>query len=164
MLKGMIFNILQGSLAEAVVLDICAGSGALGIEALSRGATRATFMEEDRRALTALEKNLQDCKLLAVSEVLAGDALRRLASWQPKQKVSLVFCDPPYHSDLYEPILTRLGSVGWLTPEAIIVVEHHKDTDISGVYGQLRSYRRVSYSRTAVTFLQIGLSSSRGES
>ena len=154
MLKGMVFNILQQYLDDAQVLDICAGCGALGIEALSRGASFATFVESDRRALEVLEKNRERCGLSQRSAVLAGDALRRLSLWYPAQNIDLVFCDPPYLSDLYEPLLSLLGSADWMKDDTIVVLEHHRDLHFEGSYGRITPYRRTTYSHSSVTFLR----------
>jgi 16S rRNA (guanine966-N2)-methyltransferase len=113
-----VFNIL-GSVEDGSVLDLYAGSGAMGLEALSRGAARAVFVERDADAVRAIERNLDKLKLRAT--VLRQDAVATLAA--ETRKYDLVFVDPPY--DMYpdlEPKLARyLPSV--LSDDAVVVVE-----------------------------------------
>ncbi len=104
-------------LEGARVLDVFAGTGALGLEALSRGAAHATFMEQDRAALNALHANIAACG--AHATVLPGDARR-----PPKgEGCTLVFLDPPYGQDLLRPTLAALEAAGWLAAEALLLAE-----------------------------------------
>jgi len=151
MLKGMIFNVIRPHVEEAKVLDICCGCGTLGVEALSQGASHVTFIEEDRKALIALEKNLLQCRMTDRSTVLPGDAERRLHRWFPGHDIDLVFFDPPYKSNLYDPIMHILGTVPWLADSVVIVAEHLRSHDLPETYGSLHSYRRLVYSTSAVT-------------
>lgn len=102
----------------ATVLDAFAGTGALGLEALSRDAARATFIEKDRAALIALRANIAACKVEA--QVIAGDATKPP---RPIHAATLVFLDPPYGSGLLTPALEALDKAGWIAPGAIICTE-----------------------------------------
>jgi len=102
----------------ATVLDAFAGTGALGLEALSRDAARATFIEKDRTALVALRANIAACKVEA--QVIAGDATKPP---RPIHPATLVFLDPPYGSGLLAPALEALDKAGWIAPGAIICTE-----------------------------------------
>jgi len=102
----------------AVVLDAFAGTGALGLEALSRGAARASFIEKDRAALAALRANLAACG--AEAQVIAGDATKPP---RPMQPATLIFLDPPYGAGLLEPALTALDAAGWFAPGALLCTE-----------------------------------------
>jgi 16S rRNA (guanine966-N2)-methyltransferase len=123
-----LFNILShGGLAaegipfaDAAVLDAFAGTGAFGLEALSRDAAEAVFVENDRDALAALRRNIVALGETARSRVIAGDATR-----PPRATVScaVVFLDPPYKSGLAAPALTALAVAGWLSPDALAVAE-----------------------------------------
>ncbi len=109
----------SGCLAEAAVLDVFAGTGALGLEALSRGAAHAIFMETDRAALAALRVNIAACKAEPRSQVLAIDALK-----SPRGTAcSLVFLDPPYGLGLVPAAITALAKAGWIANGALIVAE-----------------------------------------
>jgi 16S rRNA (guanine966-N2)-methyltransferase len=108
----------------ARVLDAFAGTGALGLEALSRGAAHATFMERDRAALTALGANIAACGAGERVIVLAVDATR-----PPRAEAacSLVFLDPPYGEALVPRALAALRDAGWLAPDALVVAETGTD-------------------------------------
>ena len=106
--------------ADVAVLDAFAGTGAFGLEALSRGAAEAVFVENDRDALVALRRNIAGLGETARSRVMVGDATR-----PPRVTVScaVVFLDPPYKSGLAAPALMAFAATGWLTPDALAVVE-----------------------------------------
>ena len=134
--REALFNILShgdfaaaGSpFAEENVLDAFAGTGAFGIEALSRGAARAAFIETDRAALRALRQNLAALDEEDAADVISGDAIR-----PPRAPFAcaLAFLDPPYRSGLAAPALIALGGMGWLAPRAIAVVEIAADEAFS---------------------------------
>lgn len=103
----------------ARVLDVFAGTGALGLEALSRGAAHATFLETGRTALAALRGNVAACRAEGRCTVLAADAFRP----PPGLACGLVFLDPPYGQGLVSPAIAALRAVGWIAPGALIVAE-----------------------------------------
>lgn len=108
-----------GALPGASVLDVFAGTGAMGLEALSRGAGRACFIENGRPALAALRANIAACKAETVAEVIAADARK-----PPRgQACGLIFLDPPYGQGLVPAALAALGPAGWIAPGALIVAE-----------------------------------------
>ena len=106
---------------ETRVLDACAGSGALGLEALSRGAAHATFLDTDAAALAACRANLRALGIADRATALSADALRPP---RPAAPVAIAFLDPPYFSGLGPQALTALAKAGWLALGAICVVEH----------------------------------------
>ena len=121
--REALFNIIAhgvAPLANARVLDAFAGSGALGIEALSRGAAHATFLDNDPRAVKAIGDNLRTLKETASARVVRGDATRPPPAREP---VDLVFLDPPYRSGQAVPELTALAEAGWLAAGTIATVE-----------------------------------------
>ena len=124
--RQAVFNILAhtyDAIRDAKALDVFAGSGALGLEALSRGAERASFIESDRGAADCIKKNIAACREQARAQLFIADALRppRAASnWAP---CSLVFLDPPYAKGLIPPSLAALQDNGWIAAEALIVAE-----------------------------------------
>src|SRR5712692_9893484 len=126
--REALFNILShGDLAASglpfagrPVLDAFAGTGALGLEALSRGASAAAFIESERDALAALRRNIAALGEADRAHIAAGDATR------PPRAVfacAVAFLDPPYHSGLAAPALGALAAAGWLTPDALVVTE-----------------------------------------
>lgn len=114
-----------GSFEGLAVLDVFAGTGALGLEALSRGAARATFVETDRGALDALRANI--AKLGAEATVLPQ---RAEGLGRANVAHHLAFLDPPYDQGLAGPTLTRLATQGWLAPHAWVSVETGRDMSI----------------------------------
>lgn len=114
---------------EASVLDVFAGTGALGLEALSRGAASACFIENDATALKALRANISTCRADRQVEIVAGDVLqyRPRPIGQKKTKPSLVFLDPPYSEGLVPRAMARLRDVGLIAPQALIVAETARD-------------------------------------
>ncbi len=118
--RETLFNWLQGRVAGARCLDLFAGSGALGLEALSRGAASAVFVERDPAAARSLRTHCEH--LGATAQVDCRDALDWLAQ-QPDQDFDLVFLDPPFHQDLALPCLRALSAAGWLRGQARIYLE-----------------------------------------
>lgn len=113
-----------GSLEGLRVLDLFAGSGALGIEALSRGAARVTFVERDRQALSALQQNLKSLGLEAQGRVVAEDAGRVLDRLAGEERFDVAFLDPPYGAPEAAASLAALGSTGLLADAGVVVLEH----------------------------------------
>jgi 16S rRNA (guanine966-N2)-methyltransferase len=126
--REALFNILShGKLApegvpfaDATVLDAFAGTGALGLEALSRGAATAVFIEQHQEALAILRKNIRALREDARARVLPGDATRPPRAYSA---CPVAFLDPPYRSGLAAPALSALAAAGWLAPDALAVVE-----------------------------------------
>lgn len=132
-IKETLFNIIQARLSGAEFLDLFAGSGGIGLEAVSRGAAGATFVEQNRKAAACIRENIaftrfdKECTLLTM-EVSA--ALDRLEG----QKVfDVIFLDPPYGQELERRVLTYLSDSKLLTEETLIIVEAALDTDFSYV-------------------------------
>ncbi|HKL78265.1 MAG TPA: 16S rRNA (guanine(966)-N(2))-methyltransferase RsmD [Gammaproteobacteria bacterium] len=120
--RETLFNWLQGELEGAAVLDLFAGSGALGLEALSRGAARVTFVENSRPALAALTANLETVGEPPGAEVVRTSAWRFLRG-APDRPYELVFLDPPYGQGLAAQAAQALEEGGWLQARARIYVE-----------------------------------------
>ena len=106
-------------LEEGSVLDAFAGTGALGLEALSRGAARAVFMERDGAALAALQANVARCNATGRSRVLPTDVLRP----PPGERQTVVFLDPPYDRGLLGPAVAALRAAGWIVPGSVVISE-----------------------------------------
>jgi len=131
--RGAVFNILEHgieglSLRDTHVLDVFAGTGALGLEALSRGAAHATFIEQGREALKCLSGNIQALKVEGQTKTLKTDATRPATTEQP---CNLVFLDPPYGKELVTKALMALKAKGWIAAGATIVAEVGSKEDIA---------------------------------
>lgn len=153
--RESIFNILGPTLRGLHVLDLFAGTGAFGIEALSRGAATACFVEIGRDALRVLSANLQALGLTERTSVLRADAARNLSGLTDRvPRFGLVFMDPPYGKDLVGPALVGLHAADCLAPGARLVVEHAADDDLPDLAAaacRLHDQRR--YGKTLVSFL-----------
>ncbi len=134
----------RDSVVGATVLDAFAGTGALGLEALSRGAARATFVERDRAALTALRANIAACGADAV--VLPGDA----TALPPGTPCSLVFLDPPYGHDLVPRALRSARERGWLAPAALVVAEFGRDETVPDLGAEVLAERTHGAARLVI--------------
>ena len=121
----------RAALEGVQVLDAFAGTGALGLEALSRGAAGVVFMERDRAALAALRANIAACRAEALCQVRAVDALMLpVGAPQAGPACGLVFLDPPYGQGLVARAVAALGVAGWLAPAALVVAETGRDENL----------------------------------
>jgi 16S rRNA (guanine966-N2)-methyltransferase len=133
-LRGAVFDILAHSFddvcAGARVLDLFAGTGALGIEALSRGARSALFIDQAQAARGLIRQNLDSLGIMGLARISKRD-VTHLGPAGGQSGFTLVFIDPPYGKGLGEKALTGLVRGGWLAPDALIVLEEASDTDLT---------------------------------
>lgn len=131
--RQAIFNILQAYElpVDAQVLDGFAGSGALGLEALSRGAAFATFIEKDKTHFDFVKNNAAAMKVTGQCRFMHKDVTMIGTLPSGADPAQLVFLDPPYRMNLLPPALTALAQRGWLAAEAIIVCEHEKEAALT---------------------------------
>jgi len=145
--KEALFSIIQFEIEGRRVLDLFAGSGQLGIEALSRGARECVFVESDRAALAIVKENLEKTKLIEKAKLNLTDFesfLRR------GEKFDIILADPPYRSDFYEKILHNVSKFDTLNINGIIIVESEKETVLPE--GEtLRKGREYRYGQTKLT-------------
>jgi 16S rRNA (guanine(966)-N(2))-methyltransferase RsmD len=142
-------------LPDAWFLDLFAGAGGVGVEALSRGARHATFVERDPRAFAALQANVRTLDLVDAARCLRLDvdrALSRLAG--EGQRFSIVFLDPPYDPDLVTPTVTRLGDATVLVPGALVIAQHFTKRAPPEIAGALRGFRARRFGETTLTFFR----------
>jgi 16S rRNA (guanine(966)-N(2))-methyltransferase RsmD len=156
--RTSLFSILGGSVVGARVADLFAGSGALGIEALSRGAAWCCFVENARPALAALADNLARTRLADRAEVLACDAFAAAPQLAARGPFGLVLLDPPYRlvrggDDPFLALLEQLAAGTALAPSAIVVVQHDSTTPIPRAIGRLAVSDQRAYGDTTLTFL-----------
>jgi 16S rRNA (guanine966-N2)-methyltransferase len=151
--REALFNILGAGIVGARVLDLFAGSGAIGIEALSRGAHRAVFVEAHEPACRLIDKNLRLCGLQGRATVWRGDVLEALPALQAQGATfELIFLDPPYQSALVEDVLRHLGDGALLAPEGVVVAEHFFKRALRERYGRLRDVRVARFGDVALSF------------
>ena len=153
--KEALFSIIvsRRDLFGARILDICGGTGSLGIEALSRGAASCTFIEQSRAVVEILERNLTRAGLAGKAECLAVDALNGLNQLTKKGKsFDIVFFDPPYSSSLYIPVIEALSSSELLAGGGLLVAECSSRSLLAGQVGNLVKVDSRIYGDTALEF------------
>ncbi len=157
--RESIFNILHSifhSFADKRVLDLYAGTGALGIEALSRGAVTATFVEVKKTALAALNKNISIISDVAAYEIIAAPVSVAFSVLQKrKEQFDLIFMDPPYGKNLVHSTLEALAAVDLCAPEVIVVCEYFFRDAVNQQYGFLSRFDTRRYGQTLVAFFTI---------
>ena len=145
--KESLFNIIQFELADAIVLDLFAGTGQLGLEALSRGASQAVFVDASGRSLATVKKNIAACGFEASSRLVSGDSLAWLS--RREGKYDIVFLDPPYHRGLCDRALPLLPPL--LNNNAVVICETQADEALPASFGEYALYREYRYSSIKLT-------------
>ena len=146
--KESLFSVIQFDIEGRRVLDLFAGTGQLGIEALSRGAAEAVFVEKRMDAVKLVKENLALCDLSENARVHAGDALAYLRSGE---KFDLIFLDPPYDSDLAEQALERIVTFDICRAHGIIAVESAVEKTLPAVSAPYHVYREYRYGKIKLT-------------
>jgi 16S rRNA (guanine966-N2)-methyltransferase len=155
-LRETLLNILAPRIDGSRFLDICAGSGAVGIEALSRGARKVTFIERSRRACAVIAANFVALAPDRDATIINRDAeaaLKRLE--QESEQFDIAFFDPPYASRIYDRVINELGHGGLLSASAVVVVEHRGKTPPNPDYGKLRLFRQVKQGESALALYEV---------
>jgi len=154
--REALFNILQNRVAGSAFLDLFAGSGAVGIEALSRGASLAIFAELDRGNVRIIKENLAICAYADQAEVYALDVAQALKILKRKQaKFDIIFIGAPYDSPVLESALLDLSDCALLSENAVVVAEHRKQHPLQEAYGKLKRLREARYGETVLGFYTI---------
>lgn len=150
--KGSVFNILGTLVIDAVVLDLFAGTGNLGLEALSRGADKAIFV--DHTSTSIIKENAIHTKLLARCEIFRADVTRFLEKLILQgQRFDLIFCDPPYNQGYVGQVLSRIDGSDILTDEGVVILEHSRHELIDCHWKNISVIRSERYGETMVSFL-----------
>ncbi len=129
-IKETLFNILQPLVPGSIFVDLCSGSGAIGIEAISRGAKRAYFVENAPKAVKCIQDNLQFTRFTEKAVLMKQDVVAALHGIHEKE-ADLIFMDAPYQSRLEEPVLESLARAPYVTEDTLIVMEAELDRDFS---------------------------------
>jgi 16S rRNA (guanine966-N2)-methyltransferase len=148
-----LMDTLMPRLDGARVLDLFAGAGGVGLEALSRGAGEVTFVERDARAVAALRDNVAALGAGEAATVRRGDVLRELhALYQAGERFDIVFLDPPYDAGLVDTTLEALGGGGLLLAEAWVIAQHFTKRPPPERIGALLAFRTRRFGETTLTF------------
>ena len=150
-LRETLFNVIAPRIEDSRFLDLCAGSGAVGIEALSRGASHVTFVDRSRRSCTLIESNLELCRVSEDQQTIycseAGEFLRQTQS----EVWDIIYFDPPYKDD-YLKTLNRLGSSNLLSSDGLLIVEHHHKNTLPETIGNLARTRVLKQGDSSLSF------------
>lgn len=152
-LRETIFNILSPVIDGARVADLCAGSGAVGIEALSRGASAVTFVEQSAKAVAVIRENLNHCRITTGFRLINRPVMTALNYFKAESETfDIIYFDPPYDSPLYHQVLTEIGRTGILAASGLLLVEHRRNLALHENYGRIRPFREISQGETRLTF------------
>jgi 16S rRNA (guanine(966)-N(2))-methyltransferase RsmD len=157
-LRETLFNVLGHDLSETRFIDVFAGTGAIGIEALSRGASEAIFIENHPPAVALIRKNLESLKITTGATVMASDAVPGLERIAGKYKANgipfdYVYIDPPYAEEKeYLRVLRFLGTAEFLSEDATVVAEHNRNFDPPEKAGNLQRVRVLKQGDAVLSF------------
>jgi 16S rRNA (guanine966-N2)-methyltransferase len=158
-LRETLFNILAPYIEGARFLDLFAGTGAIGIEALSRGAAESVFIESHAPAVALIKENLGSLSIKSGATVISTDALRGLATLASRRaaaKFNIIFLDPPYaFGQDYSRVLEFLGGADLLAPAAIVIAEHRRNFDLPEAVGALKRFRVLKQGDAALSFFRV---------
>ena len=153
--KEALFSMIAERISNANVLDLYAGTGALGLEAMSRGAQRVVFVDNQAASIQVLRENITRCSLTKDSSIIPQDVQTFLATRSPQRHESpfdLVFADPPYEISDLEPLLNQINSSEQVGTNGLVVIEHFKKATLPLEAGGLRQTRQSRYGDTMLTF------------
>lgn len=156
--KESLFSMLGEEVVGAQVLDLFCGSGALGLEALSRGAERAVLVDVGRHARLAVRKNVETLGVRDRVQFLGLDvrrALRKLAAEEEKPHFDLIFADPPYFQGFAKPVFDALAELDLLAPDGMVIFEHHKKETPQDEVKEWEVVRQRRTGDTTMTFFRL---------
>ena len=144
--RETLFNWLMPALPGAIVIDCFAGSGVLGLEALSRGAARCTFIEKDRAVANQLQNNLDRFQLTSQADVTQADVFQ--VAEEILQGADIIFADPPFHQGMSQLFLTWIRDK--VQPDSLLVIEHERDQDLD-----LRGFEVIRELKAGIDWLRL---------
>ncbi|MBQ9121736.1 MAG: 16S rRNA (guanine(966)-N(2))-methyltransferase RsmD [Clostridia bacterium] len=153
--KEAVFSMIQFEIEGRSVLDLFAGSGQLGLEALSRGAARATFCDNSRDAVEIVIRNAKKTRLFDRCRIGVNDYATAIRSMAKKEKYNLIFIDPPYAADLCPEVLRRLVDADLCAPGAILVCESGQEDVLGGDEELAKKYRVIKKSRYSISYITL---------
>ena len=153
--KEALFSMLQAYVIDAVVLDLFSGSGALGLECLSRGAQKAVFVDNSQEAVLCIKSNISSAKLADKSLVVKGDFYDYLKSCN--EKFDLIFLDPPYSKNLYMTALNLICQKKLLNEDGFIILEWDSEIGFQNENSSFEVHKEKRYGRVGITVLKWGL-------
>ncbi len=131
--KETLFNTMQTYVPDSYFIDVFAGTGSIGIEALSRGAAKAVFIENNKKALAVIKENLEKTHLSENAEIIASDAVSALIRLEHTGPADVIFIDPPYNRGYELQVLKLLSSSGLVGEDTLVVVEASNETGLDEI-------------------------------
>ncbi|HEV2298482.1 MAG TPA: 16S rRNA (guanine(966)-N(2))-methyltransferase RsmD [Candidatus Acidoferrales bacterium] len=158
-LRETLFNILGAEVEDSLFVDAFAGTGAVGIEALSRGAREVVFIENHRPAANLIRENLHSLEITTGADILPMDAIRGFAQLAARRLLTdFIFLDPPYaQTSDYFDVLNFLDGLRLLAPRGLVIVEHRRKLELPGRLQKLEVSRVVEQGDSALTFYRLAL-------
>ena len=153
-IRKSVFDIIREKVEGADCLDLFCGSGSFGIEALSRGAGRVTFVDKSHKCINTVKENVTLLSVSDKSGIICGDACGVIQRFSPGSKYGLVFMDPPYHTELAKKILIKLSQCDILSNKVLVIVEHYKKVILPERTGELLRIRQEFYGDTNISFYE----------
>ncbi|SDK43463.1 16S rRNA (guanine(966)-N(2))-methyltransferase RsmD [Natronincola ferrireducens] len=154
--KESIFNIIQNSLYDSIVIDLFAGTGNLGIEALSRNAQKAYFVEQSKTNIEIIKENLNKTRFTEIGEVINGDVIFSIHKLALKGvQGDIIFMDPPYNQGWPIKVLEEIYKKQIVTSSGIIIVEHDKNENLLDEVHGLFRFRKKDYGNTTMSFYKL---------
>lgn len=150
--REAVFSMLIGRVEGATVLDLFAGSGSLGLEALSRGAEHCVFNEGDRKNYKILKNNVENCKAEDISSIYNNDFRKALVL--ANREFNIIFVDPPYREGYYGEVFELIEEYGLLADDGVVVVEHLNDNQLSDDMGSFVKTKGKRYGTIAIDFFE----------
>lgn len=150
--KESIFNMIGPYFDGGIVVELFGGSGALSLEALSRGAEKAYIFEKNRKACEVIKSNVERCRYSEVVHIHQTDARSAVKVLQKdNNQIDYLFLDPPYAESKYYDLAQTIADAGLLSDEAVIICEHDKKIELPESYGLYRKNKNVLYGNIAIT-------------
>jgi 16S rRNA (guanine966-N2)-methyltransferase len=152
--REAVFNILGPWIRETRVLDLYAGTGALGLESLSRGAKAAVFVDAALSSCEVIQKNIDLCKMAEKATLIHHDIISPFPQCLRTDPFDLIFMDPPYGKGYVETTLGKSDFIDLLAPKGIVVVEQSFKESLAKSFNRLDIYRQKKYSKTLISFFK----------
>ncbi len=154
--KESLFNIIRNQIEDAIFLDLFAGNGGVGIEALSRGAKKVVFLEKSSLCTKMIHQNLKSTNLASKAEVYTTNVFSGLAKLGKKEKqFNIIFLDPPYQETLVDKTLAMISEYNLLAPDGIVIAEYGKKEELAQFVLNLVQVREAKYGDTVLGFYRI---------
>ena len=153
--KESLFASIQNYIKDSIVLDLFAGSGNLGIEAISNGAKKSYFNDNNKEAIKVLKKNITNLNIQDKSVIMLSDWKKTLNDLSNKNiKFDLIFVDPPYDYNVYEKILNKVSELNLLKENGLIILEHH-NLKFKETYNNLNLYKEKKYGNKSINIYKL---------